>query len=146
MRQCCRCRESKPVSDFPTRNLPSGNKGLRSECRLCYNQYHRTRMARPDVRIKYAFARRKHLASYVQWFDSFKEKPCMDCGCRFPTHVMDFDHRDPKEKRYHMASLRRALPSRKRALIEMEKCDLVCANCHRVRTHKRRLSRGVVTE
>ena len=55
---------------------------------------------------------------------------------RFPFYVMDFDHREGEEKTAHVAMLVNML-SINRLLNEIAKCDLVCANCHRVRTYKR---------
>lgn len=65
-----------------------------------------------------------------------KDAPCMDCGQRYPHYVMDFDHRDPTEKLFSVGRGR----GLKALLAEIAKCDLVCANCHRVRTwqHKQR--------
>jgi hypothetical protein len=63
--------------------------------------------------------------------------PCMDCGEKYPACVMDFDHRDPslKKDRNHRVSELAARGARKKVFEEIEKCDLVCANCHRIRTH-----------
>lgn len=61
--------------------------------------------------------------------------PCMDCGVSYPSYVMDFDHRDPGDKRDCIAKLCNRGVSWKRLLDEIAKCDLVCANCHRERTH-----------
>jgi hypothetical protein len=65
-----------------------------------------------------------------------KSRPCADCGGVFPFYVMDFDHREGEEKTAHVAMLVNMM-SIKRLLDEIAKCDLVCANCHRVRTYKR---------
>jgi hypothetical protein len=65
-----------------------------------------------------------------------KDKPCMDCGKRFPSFVMDFDHRDGVAKVDTIAVLVRKW-SWARVQAEIEKCDLVCANCHRIRTARR---------
>jgi|SRR5579864_247237 len=63
-----------------------------------------------------------------------KNKPCMDCGVRYASWIMQFDHRDPTQKRFTISS------STSRSFvdlqIEMDKCDVVCANCHAERTHK----------
>jgi len=68
---------------------------------------------------------------------AYKEsKPCMDCGVSYPYFVMDFDHRDPTEKEYNLAAIIRS-GSYKRIWSEIEKCDVVCANCHRLRTHSK---------
>lgn len=74
-------------------------------------------------------------ASRYAVVDDLKSKPCTDCGRSFPAVCMDFDHRDPSSKVLavsHMVSLGYSL---QRILDEIDKCDLVCANCHRVRTH-----------
>jgi hypothetical protein len=68
-------------------------------------------------------------------FNDLKSKPCVDCGQTFPPFVMDFDHRDQNSKSGEVS--RMVLKSQlKDALKEVEKCDVVCANCHRVRTHR----------
>lgn len=64
-----------------------------------------------------------------------KDVPCMDCGQRFPYYVMDFDHRGDKE--VLVGRLVDSL-SLRRLLAEIAKCDVVCSNCHRIRTHVRR--------
>src|SRR2546423_13858300 len=65
-----------------------------------------------------------------------KSRPCADCGQTFPFYVMDFDHREGEEKTAQVAMLVNAM-NLQRLLAEIEKCDLVCANCHRIRTYKR---------
>ncbi len=69
--------------------------------------------------------------------NSLKDKPCVDCGMIYPPYVMDFDHRNNEEKINSLARLTREGQSKEKLLIEIEKCDLVCANCHRERTYKR---------
>lgn len=61
----------------------------------------------------------------------------MDCGIIYPPYVMDFDHKEGQKKLNSVARLVHNGWSKKRLLEEMVKCDLVCANCHRVRTYKR---------
>jgi len=46
---------------------------------------------------------------------------------------MDFDHRDPNVKVDHVASMLSAGVNKLEA--EIAKCDVVCANCHRIRTY-----------
>jgi hypothetical protein len=65
-----------------------------------------------------------------------RDVPCTDCGGRFAPHQMDFDHRDPGTKSFTPTSAR--IVSTQRILDEVAKCDVVCANCHRIRTHARR--------
>jgi hypothetical protein len=65
-----------------------------------------------------------------------EENPCIDCGNRYPFYVMDFDHaRGVKE-----FEIRIGVAGRKgwsRIYDEIAKCDIVCANCHRIRTWDR---------
>ncbi len=93
-------------------------------------------------------ARRKHYrsnkAQYLErnkkvrelrkkWLKEKKDVPCFDCGNKFPSYVMDFDHRDPKSKMGLVSRLVRW--SWKKLEEEALKCDVVCANCHRIRTY-----------
>lgn len=71
-----------------------------------------------------------------------KSKPCLDCCLEYPSYVMDFDHVRGVKKfnigqdysRMSMAQLRE----------EIEKCEIVCSNCHRIRTHKKELENGTI--
>lgn len=72
------------------------------------------------------------------WLAGIQAKPCMDCGVQYPSHVMQFDHRDPSTKCFTIAANKcRALTALQ---VEVEKCDVVCANCHAERTHQRRVT------
>lgn len=56
----------------------------------------------------------------------------MDCGKRYPSYVMDFDHRESKIRDVsRMVSLGLGEAT---VLAEIAKCDVVCSNCHRERT------------
>src|SRR5678815_5082071 len=69
---------------------------------------------------------------------SLKASPCMDCGLRFPSQCMDFDHRPGEIKSFPVSYAARNTVSLKRVADEIAKCDLVCANCHRLRTYVHR--------
>lgn len=80
--------------------------------------------------------------SYYQrrrdWVDGLKKVPCKDCGLNFPPECMDFDHvRGIKEFEIH----KNIMTNIERLLKEMEKCDIICSNCHRIRTRKSDLLR-----
>jgi len=76
--------------------------------------------------------RRAKLASEI------KSKPCTDCGNCFPPECMDFDHVRGK-KLCNVAAIISSGKSDALLYAEIAKCDLVCANCHRIRTRKRKL-------
>lgn len=62
---------------------------------------------------------------------------CLDCGDSFPDHpeIYDFDHARGTKK--HNVSHLFTASSWKKIAEELKKCDLVCSNCHRVRTAAR---------
>ncbi len=59
--------------------------------------------------------------------------PCMDCKGSFPPVCMDFDHRDPSTKSFALSRARGF--DLEAVKLELAKCDLICSNCHRIRTH-----------
>jgi hypothetical protein len=68
--------------------------------------------------------------------DEAKKKPCVDCGQEYPSCVMDLDHR-PEENKIRVVSHLKGFSSEKKLREEIAKCDVVCTNCHRIRTHNR---------
>lgn len=62
---------------------------------------------------------------------------CLDCGYEGPPFMFDFDHRNPAEKSFAVTG-NGATRAWDKVLAESLKCDLVCANCHRFRTHRQR--------
>jgi hypothetical protein len=69
---------------------------------------------------------------------------CMDCGFNARAVALDFDHRDGEHKQFNISTKRRARYSLMRLEAEIAKCDVVCANCHRIRTENRRLAQEFV--
>lgn len=74
--------------------------------------------------------------------DQLKSGPCADCGNKYPPYVMEFDHVPERGKKVANvgAMCGSNYTTAKKVQAELAKCDLVCANCHKVRTHSRRLS------
>lgn len=131
MKLCRKCVIEKDKKDF---SISSRNKdGLQSYCKVCavetrmnsyHNNYERER--------KYRYDKSRENAEKLK---EYKEsQPCTDCGIFFPSYVMDFDHTsDNKES--NVGNLIKS--SWERILKEIKKCELVCSNCHRERTHSR---------
>lgn len=65
---------------------------------------------------------------------------CQDCGISYPPHVLDFDHLDPIFKKFTIGESAATNRSYEEILEEIEKCEIVCANCHRHRTFMRRFN------
>lgn len=64
-----------------------------------------------------------------------KSEPCADCGNHYPPECMDFDH--VRGKKLFNIGTSYTRYSMEKLLAEIEKCDIVCANCHRIRTKNR---------
>lgn len=81
---------------------------------------------------------RKELSSFVNYIK--ETTPCSDCAEHYPYYVMDFDHLDGYIKDGLVSYFTKTgrIEAMKR---EIEKCEVVCANCHRKRTHQRRLQK-----
>lgn len=75
-------------------------------------------------------------AATLEFLRELRRRPCQDCGETFAPWVMDFDHRDPRTKSFSIAASRAMLKSRGALLAEVAKCDIVCANCHAIRTYQ----------
>lgn len=81
---------------------------------------------------------KKHRKKQVAMlFDLKHNKECMDCKTKYPAWIMQYDH-VRGEKKFRLATVTQTNISTKRIKEEIEKCDLVCANCHADRTYKRR--------
>jgi hypothetical protein len=63
----------------------------------------------------------------------------MDCGQTFLPFAMEFDHRDATAKQSGVTRLL-GHAGLDRLLAEAAKCDIVCVNCHRERTFRRRMA------
>lgn len=92
----------------------------------------------PEANRRYVKKHRANRTAFIRWLKSL---PCFDCGRRYPPYVMDFDH-VRGEKRYTIGGRRsdERLPgviSLSKLQEEVMKCDVVCSNCHRIRTFTR---------
>ena len=87
---------------------------------------------------KLSIAKQKaYLAQYLR--DLKTKTPCVDCGINYPYYVMDFDH-VRGQKHANVMELVSTL-SKKRIDEEIAKCEIVCSNCHRIRTHMRKMAK-----
>ena len=93
---------------------------VKGKCISCYNN---------EYGIGYIDDRRNRM------WQLLGESACVDCGMEDP-RLLEFDHvRGTKRKALsYMVSRGYAWKTIK---AEVDKCDIVCANCHRLRTYKR---------
>jgi hypothetical protein len=125
---CGRCKQVLPKSAFNR-----AGKGRQHWCRECFRRYFRERgrLHLDQVRAAKAIRKgrlRERLLSHL------RAHPCVDCG-EVDIRVLEFDHVGEKA---HAVSelLTLALPLAKLDA-EIERCEVVCVNCHRRRTATR---------
>ena len=129
-KQCTKCEQAKPTSEFNKRS--SSRDGLSSQCSQCNRDNLKAHYGRNK---DYYITKGRELARKKRkWLAEQKDVPCADCGGEFPPYCMDFDHSDPAEKVGNVSRLVKD-GSWQALRDEIAKCEIVCANCHRIRTH-----------
>lgn len=134
MKQCSTCKRMLSLDDFDrNRAKKDGRQYACKECRVAANAafYQRTKeslrktreAAKNRVRDRNKRIVRAHLES----------NPCTDCGIT-DWRVLEFDHLS--DKTGSIANMMGG-HSEKNLRAEIDKCDVVCANCHRIRTYTR---------
>lgn len=88
-----------------------------------------------DNKQYYKDKKKRYALENFQKLNQYKDQPCMDCGLKYPSYIMDFDHRENKS--FNISMRVKTGLSFNRILEEIAKCDLVCSNCHRERTYQR---------
>ncbi len=134
MRLCGRCKEEKPPGEFAWRRKARGQRD--NYCRSCRTAYKHEHYSSNKQRYIDSARRRTEriVAERTAYLVSFfREHPCVDCGEGDPL-VLEFDH--VGGKRFGIDKGVRERPW-KDVLAEIEKCEVVCANCHRRRTNRR---------
>jgi hypothetical protein len=128
------CRQTKPVTDFAWRRIKKSQRD--SYCRPCRSIYKKEHYRRNKDRYIHqarAFHERIYLHRTEWLLDYFMLHPCVDCGESDPV-VLEFDHL--RDKRTGITKVI-ANGSWAKFLAEIEKCEVVCVNCHRRRTAER---------
>lgn len=137
MKTCGSCQVEKPPTDFARKG-----KGYCSKCRSCQKQYWSEWYANPENKAQHIATSRRHSKRDKREFAAviagMKAKPCADCGREYPPYIMDFDHLPGMQKVSNVCKMLSEGRAKKAVLDEISKCEVVCANCHRERTHKRR--------
>lgn len=134
MRVCGRCKERKAGDEFAWRRKSRGQRD--NYCRACRTAYKHEHYARNKQRYIDSARRRteKIVSERTAYLVSFfRDHPCVDCGEGDPL-VLEFDHLG--DKQFGIGRGMRERPW-KTVLAEIEKCEVVCANCHRRRTNRR---------
>ena len=154
MKTCTRCKVAKDSSEFHKSSASSD--GLKSACKECVNGYYTAN--KESIRAKqdewYEENKDKRIEYVRKWRGStkrntsvsrrdrkkycveYKGNACADCGFQSEyLSVFDFHHIDPSTKSFQIATVGRSCKLEK-LNEELDKCVLLCANCHRIRHEK----------
>lgn len=119
LKKCSSCNNLFDKSNFYSK----GKGNLQPYCKKCNNQIFSQRWI--DRKI---------------WAIQYKGSKCNDCNISYPETpyvVFDFHHLNPMEKDMDWSKIK--LTSKEKMIDEINKCVLLCANCHRIRHFKERL-------
>ena len=133
MKLCSKCNETKSLSEFGKK----GN-GVQPYCRPCNKEHCREYYAKnkEKQKIQIYASRKIRIDRTKEYVSKLKSTtPCKDCGIYYPSYVMDFDHQHSKEFLVSKAVAEGA--SFYKIKKEIEKCEIVCSNCHRIRTYSK---------
>lgn len=149
MRTCTTCFIEKSISDFSLRSTIT--KQRHRVCKEChkhtakrhYRENAETYKSRakewaghnPETRRKVArVAAKLRLRQMKTLAVEYKGGKCVDCLGVFPLACYDFHHVDPTQKDLHISN---ALSAKGFDFCkeELDKCILLCSNCHRIRHH-----------
>lgn len=135
MKTCTKCRIEKELVAFgPNKARTDGLQSHCRECRKAVNAayYLQTKAEQNPKRYAnkkgYSDQNKKMILEYLE------THPCVDCGIS-DIRVLEFDH-VRGEKVFNIASSHWERHPR-RVMEEIEKCDVRCANCHRIVTSER---------
>jgi hypothetical protein len=130
-RRCGRCSQSKPIAEFAWHRKAKGQRD--NYCRPCRAAYKQEHYAAHRQRYVANASRRKRalIAERTAFLiEFFRERPCVDCDETDPL-VLEFDHIGQKNFSISVGIRGHKWQS---VLDEIERCEVVCANCHRRRT------------
>lgn len=113
-KRCEYCKEFYSEDSFGVALTTAKKVYRRRKCRFCYRSTKQVLIQR-----------------YHKWLNEHKQqKGCTRCKITDP-RVLDFHHKNDKDKLFTVGGFRRAVGF-DRIKKEVEKCEVVCANCHRI--------------
>lgn len=138
MKKCTICGKEKDEKEYYYRNKKA--ERLHAQCKECY------RVKRRKIWKEYynkhgskyrenAVMRNRELKIILRsrMYDYLQGKSCEKCGISDP-RVLEFDHIDPKTKDFSIAKAMHDIMSWDKLLAEIQKCQILCANCHKIKT------------
>lgn len=135
-KNCCMCKVDLPTLSFKANKRKKD--GLQSQCIECQKLYRKSHYEKNKQ--KYIDKAKVWNDKFLDWWKDFKSSlSCTSCGENHPA-VLDFHHTDPLEKDSEVSYLVN-FGNKSRILEEVNKCVVLCSNCHRIHHHNERIKR-----
>lgn len=135
-KECSKCKIEKKLIEY---NKKKGNTdGLQSFCKECQKrhakEYYEVNHEKQKKQINESNKIRIN-NNRAKYFNLLSNSKCTDCPETNPI-VLEYDHKDGVDKIKGVGYMVGSGYSWTAILKEIEKCDIRCANCHRIRTAK----------
>lgn len=132
--KCNSCHKNKKEDEFSFRNI--NKKILKTTCKKCDQKYRKEYYLKHSSLAKIASAKttvliRERNRQFV--WDHLKTSVCVDCGNNNPV-VLEFDHKEGYTKLGDISQMVLSGYSLIKIKNEIDKCDVRCSNCHRIKT------------
>lgn len=137
MKICSKCRKNKSESEFGSNKYHT--TGLNYYCKECRRSYDNQKYALdPESRRQkqYEFKKKNLAIIRKELWKLLSSSFCIDCGIQDPV-AFEFDHIEDNKKYNVGAMMSNGSYSWDAIRKEIDKCEIVCANCHRHRTNNR---------
>lgn len=143
MKICRKCLIEKEDVEFSWKIKDNLRQTI---CKNCQKIYHKTWYAleKNSTQVKNrSLINNKKYQYRNKYFiiNLLKTSKCQDCGNN-DIRVLEFDH--IKNKKFSIARMANEAYSLKLLKAEIAKCEIVCANCHRIRTLTRLYDKGII--
>ena len=159
-KRCPKCDKVKPLNSFYRDRSRSGGRSRRCKpCESAYRKrkyrerlerwhrgedkegyekykhlaresarkYYRTHVADPSKQRRQYYRWKENKE---RWYENLKQgRRCEVCG-EDDSACLVFHHRNPEEKEFMISTAKSHRFSKERVLKEIEKCAVLCANCH----------------
>ena len=135
VKKCYKCKETKDVSLFhKNKNRADGLQNYCAACAKIRNREYYLLTPHRNPQRRLSTDRARATAREFVW-DYLLEHPCVDCGYLNPV-ALEFDHITGDKVDSISQMVQKGL-SIKTISLEIAKCEVRCANCHRIVTAQR---------
>lgn len=114
-KKCATCKEFLPKSLYHKGPRINNKEYMQGSCKICHNS--RTKQKAQKAKSKAIL---------------YKGNKCNACKMAYPQACYDFHHLDPTQKDFKLSDSKVKNMCWAKIALELDKCVLLCANCHRL--------------